>query len=141
MKTKDFRHWERLPDLKTRSQQRNVVLHSEFVNGKDALYTRPQDGFIDTGSGGEIGWALVWNMTHAVVTEEKIIDARCCHTIQEVKNGEGPHPIKTGKGWLHLAHGVRACASGLQYVLYLYMISLEDPAKLIASPAGLLYGS
>ncbi len=120
-RTKDLVNWERLPDLQSRSQQRNVVLHPEFVNGKYALYTRPQDGFIDTGSGGGIGWALVDSMEHAVVTEEKIINPRHYHTIMEVKNGEGPHPIKTPKGWLHLAHGVRACASGLRYVLYMYM--------------------
>lgn len=135
-RTRDLKNWERLPDLKTQSQQRNVVLHPEFVNGKYALYTRPQDGFIDTGSGGGIGWALVDDMTNAVVTEERIIDHRYYHTIKEVKNGEGPHPIKTPKGWLHLAHGVRNCAAGLRYVLYMYMTSLEDPAQLIASPAG-----
>lgn len=136
VRTKDLVHWERLPDLKSKSQQRNVVLHPEFVDGKYALYTRPQDGFIDTGSGGGIGWALVEDITHAEVTEEKIIDPRYYHTIKEVKNGEGPHPIKTEKGWLHLAHGVRACAAGLRYVLYLYMTSLEDPTHVIASPAG-----
>lgn len=135
-RTKDLVNWERLPDLKSTSQQRNVVLHPEFVNGKYALYTRPQDGFIDTGKGGGIGWALVDDITNAVVTEETIIDARYYHTIKEVKNGEGPHPIKTTKGWLHLAHGVRACASGLRYVLYLYMTSLEEPWKKIASPGG-----
>ena len=135
-RTKDLVNWERLPDLKSASQQRNVVLHPEFVNGKYALYTRPQDGFIDTGKGGGIGWALVDDITNAVVTEETIIDARYYHTIKEVKNGEGPHPIKTSKGWLHLAHGVRACASGLRYVLYLYMTSLEEPWKKIASPGG-----
>ncbi|MFR9545398.1 MAG: glycosidase [Rikenellaceae bacterium] len=135
-RTKDLISWERLPDLKTPSQQRNVVLHPEFVDGKYALYTRPQDGFIDTGSGGGIGWALVDDMTSAEVKEERIINHRYYHTIKEVKNGEGPHPIKTDKGWLHLAHGVRACASGLRYVLYLYMTSLEDPTKLIAEPAG-----
>ncbi len=135
-RTKDLINWERLPDLKTPSQQRNVVLHPEFVDGKYALYTRPQDGFIDTGSGGGIGWALVDDMTCAEVKEEKIINHRYYHTIKEVKNGEGPHPIKTDKGWLHLAHGVRGCASGLRYVLYLYMTSLEDPSKLIAEPAG-----
>ena len=124
------------PDLKTKSQQRNVVLHPEFVNGKYALYTRPQDGFIDAGSGGGIGWALVDDITHAEVKEEKIIDCRYYHTIKEVKNGEGPHPIKTPKGWLHLAHGVRGCAAGLRYVLYMYMTSLEDPSKLIAAPGG-----
>ena len=125
-----------LPDLKTRSQQRNVVLHPEFVNGKYALYTRPQDGFIDTGNGGGIGWALVDDICHAEVHDEVIINKREYHTIKEVKNGEGPHPIKTEKGWLHLAHGVRCCAAGLRYVLYLYMTSLEDPTKMIAEPAG-----
>lgn len=135
-RTRDLINWERLPDLKTKSQQRNVVLHPEFIDGKYALYTRPQDGFIDAGSGGGIGWALVDKMTDAVVFEEKIIDSRFYHTIKEVKNGEGPHPIKTEKGWLHLAHGVRGCAAGLRYVLYLYMTSLEDPSKLIAAPGG-----
>lgn len=137
-RTQDFVNWERLPDLKTRSQQRNVVLHPEFVNGKYALYTRPQDGFIDAGSGGGIGWALVDDITHAEVIEEKIIDQRHYHTIKEVKNGEGPHPIKTPHGWLHLAHGVRGCAAGLRYVLYMYMTSLDDPTRVIASPAGAL---
>ena len=126
----------RTKDLKTKSQQRNVVLHPEFVNGKYALYTRPQDGFIDTGSGGGIGWALVDDITHAEVAEEKIINARHYHTIMEVKNGEGPHPIKTPKGWLHLAHGVRGCASGLRYVLYMYMTALDDPTRVIAQPGG-----
>ncbi len=135
-RTKNLVDWERLPDLKTKSQQRNVVLHPEFVEGKYALYTRPQDGFIDTGSGGGIGWALVDDITNAVVDNEKIIDERLYHTIKEVKNGEGPHPIKTPQGWLHLAHGVRNCASGLRYVLYLYMTSLEEPWKRIASPGG-----
>ncbi len=135
-RTKDLINWNRLPDLKTKSQQRNVVLHPEFVDGKYALYTRPQDGFIDAGSGGGIGWALVEDMTCAEVKEEIIIDQRYYHTIKEVKNGEGPHPIKTSKGWLHLAHGVRGCAAGLRYVLYMYMTSLEDPTKLIATPGG-----
>ena len=135
-RTKDLKSWERLPDLKTKSQQRNVVLHPEFVDGMYALYTRPQDGFIDAGSGGGIGWALVEDITHAEVKEEIIIDQRYYHTIKEVKNGEGPHPIKTPQGWLHLAHGVRGCAAGLRYVLYMYMTSLEDPTKVIASPAG-----
>lgn len=136
VRTKDLIHWERLPDLKTRSQQRNVTLHPEFVNGMYALYTRPQDGFIDTGSGGGIGWALIDDMTHAEVKEEKIINHRAYHTIKEVKNGEGPHPIKTPHGWLHLAHGVRNCAAGLRYVLYLYMTALEDPSRVIAEPGG-----
>ncbi|MDO4320278.1 MAG: glycosidase [Bacteroidales bacterium] len=135
-RTKDLVNWERLPDLQSKSQQRNVVLHPEFVKGKYGLYTRPQDGFIDTGSGGGIGWAFVDDMTHAVVNEEVIIDPRYYHTIKEVKNGEGPHPIKTSKGWLHLAHGVRACASGLRYVLYMYMTDLELPWVKIASPGG-----
>jgi len=135
-RTKDLVTWERLPDLKTKSQQRNVVLHPEFVNGKYALYTRPQDGFIDTGSGGGIGWALVDDITYAEVKEETIINQRYYHTIKELKNGEGPHPFKTDKGWLHLAHGVRNCAAGLRYVLYLYLTDLADPTKLIAEPAG-----
>lgn len=136
VRTKDLLIWERLPDLIAKNQQRNVVLHPEFVNGKYALYTRPQDGFIDTGSGGGIGWALVDDITHAEVKEEKIINQRFYHTIKEVKNGEGPHPIKTAKGWLHLAHGVRNCAAGLRYVLYLYLTDLQDPSKLIAEPGG-----
>lgn len=136
VRTKDLIDWERLPDLKSKSQQRNVVLHPEFVNGKYALYTRPQDGFIDAGSGGGIGWSLIDDITHAEVITEQIIDKRYYHTIKEVKNGEGPHPIKTPKGWLHLAHGVRACAAGLRYVLYLYMTALEDPTKVIAQPGG-----
>ena len=135
-RTHDLKTWERFPDLRSRSQQRNVVLHPEFVNGKYALYTRPQDGFIDAGSGGGIGWALIEDMTQAEVKEEKIINFRYYHTIKEQKNGEGPHPIKTAGGWLHLAHGVRGCAAGLRYVLYLYMTDLMDPSKLIAEPAG-----
>jgi 4-O-beta-D-mannosyl-D-glucose phosphorylase len=135
-RTKDLMHWERLPDLKSKSQQRNVVLHPEFVHGKYALYTRPQDGFIDAGSGGGIGWALIDDITHAEVKDEIIINFRHYHTIKEVKNGEGPHPIKTPKGWLHLAHGVRGCAAGLRYVLYLYLTDLEHPEKVIAEPAG-----
>ncbi len=137
-RTRNFIDWERLPDMKSSSQQRNVVLHPEFVNGKYALYTRPQDGFIDAGNGGGIGWALVDSMENVEIGEEKIINSRHYHTIKEVKNGEGPHPIKTGRGWLHLAHGVRGCASGLRYVLYMYMTDLEDPSKVIAEPAGFL---
>lgn len=137
-RTKNFIDWERLPDMKSSSQQRNVVLHPEFVNGKYALYTRPQDGFIDAGNGGGIGWALVDSMENVEIGEEKIINSRHYHTIKEVKNGEGPHPIKTDRGWLHLAHGVRGCASGLRYVLYMYMTALEDPSKVIAEPAGFL---
>ena len=138
VRTKDLKSWERLPNLISQSQQRNVVLHPEFVNGKYALYTRPQDNFIDAGNGGGIGWALIDDITHAEVKEEIIINHRHYHTIKEVKNGEGPHPIKTPKGWLHLAHGVRACAAGLRYVLYLYMTSLEDQTKIIAEPGGYL---
>ena len=137
-RTHDLVAWERLPDLISASQQRNVVLHPEFVNGKYALYTRPQDGFIDAGSGGGIGWALVDDITRAEVKagEEKIINFRHYHTIKEVKNGEGPHPLKTPEGWLHLAHGVRGCAAGLRYVLYLYMTDLRDPSMVIAEPGG-----
>ena len=135
-RTKDLKTWERLPDLKSRSQQRNVVLHPEFVDGKYAFYTRPQDGFIDTGSGGGIGWGLCDDITHAEVKEEKIIYERKYHTITEVKNGEGPHPLKTAKGWLHLAHGVRMTADGLRYVLYMYMTALDDPTHIIAKPGG-----
>lgn len=138
IRTKDLKNWERLPNLISKSQQRNVVLHPEFVKGKYALYTRPQDNFIDAGNGGGIGWALIDDITHAEVKEETIINHRHYHTIKEVKNGEGPHPIKTPKGWLHLAHGVRACAAGLRYVLYLYMTSLEDPTRIIAEPGGFL---
>ena len=137
VRTKDLKNWERLPDIKSKYQQRNVVLHPECVDGKYALYTRPQEGFIDTGASGMgIGWALVDSMECAEIKEERIIDLRYYHTIKEVKNGEGPHPIKTAKGWLHLAHGVRGCAAGLRYVLYMYMTSLEDPARVIAAPAG-----
>ena len=135
-RTKDLVHWERLPDIISASQQRNVVLHPEFVDGKYALYTRPQDGFIDAGSGGGIGWALVDTMEGAVIRDERIIDARAYHTVKECKNGEGPAPIRTPQGWLHLAHGVRGCASGLRYVLYMYMTALDDPARVIAAPAG-----
>ena len=137
-RTKDMKTWERLDDLKTVSQQRNVVLHPEFVHGKYALYTRPQDGFIDAGNGGGIGWALIDDICHAEVKEETIINAREYHTIKEVKNGEGPHPIKTDRGWLHLAHGVRGCAAGLRYVLYMYVTALDDPTRVIAEPAGYL---
>ena len=135
-RTKDLKTWERLHDLKSKSQQRNVVLHPEFVDGKYAFYTRPQDGFIDTGSGGGIGWGLCEDITHAEIDEEIIINQRYYHTIMEVKNGEGPHPIKTEKGWLHLAHGVRATADGLRYVLYMYMTALDAPTQLIAQPGG-----
>ena len=138
VRTKNLKDWERLPNLISKSQQRNVVLHPEFVNGKYALYTRPQDSFINAGNGGGIGWTLIDDITHAEVKEETIINRRHYHTIKEAKNGEGPHPIKTSKGWLHLAHGVRTCAAGLRYVLYLYMTSLEDPTRTIAEPGGYL---
>lgn len=138
VRTRDLKSWERLPDIVSKTQQRNVVLHPEFVNGKYALYTRPQDGFIDASNGAGIGWALVDDMTRAEIREEKIIDRRYYHTIKDAKNGEGPAPIKTSRGWLHLAHGVRACAAGLRYVLYLYMTALDDPSRKIASPGGYL---
>ena len=135
-RTKDLIHWERLQDLKSLCQQRNVVLFPEFIDGKYALFTRPQDGFIETGKGGGIGWTLTEDITHAEVRNERIIFPRNYHTIYEVKNGEGPAPIKTSQGWLHLAHGVRATASGLRYVLYLYMTALDDPTRIIAKPGG-----
>lgn len=137
VRTKDLKNWERLPDLKTpSSQQRNCVLHPEFVSGKYAIYTRPMDGFIDTGKGAGIGWGLCDSMEHPVILEEKIIEDRRYHTINEAKNGQGPSPIKTDKGWLHLAHGVRNTAAGLRYVLYMFMTSLEDPTKIIHRPSG-----
>ncbi|WP_305852146.1 glycosidase [Sphingobacterium sp. HMA12] len=138
IRSKDLIHWERLPNLKANSQQRNVVLHPEFVEGKYAFYTRPQDDFILAKSGGGIGWALVDDISNAVISQEKIINKRFYHTIKELKNGEGPAPLKTDRGWLHLAHGVRGTAAGLRYVLYLYLTSLEDPSELIAEPAGYL---
>lgn len=136
-RTKDLVNWERLDDLISYSgQQRNVVLHPEFIQGKYALYTRPQDGFIDTGSGGGIGFGLSDSMEHAEVKEELIIDQKTYHTIYEVKNGLGPAPIKTEKGWLHLAHGVRNTAAGLRYVLYMFLADLNDPKKITHKPAG-----
>ncbi|WP_205500102.1 glycoside hydrolase family 130 protein [Rufibacter psychrotolerans] len=136
-RTRDLVSWERLPDLKTTSpQQRNVVLHPEFINGKYALYTRPQDSFIEAGSRGGIGWGLTDSMENAVVDEEIIVDPKTYHTVYEVKNGQGPAPIKTEKGWLHLAHGVRNTAAGLRYVLYLFLTDLQDPSKVIAKPGG-----
>ncbi len=137
VRTKDFKVWERLPNLKTpSSQQRNVVLHPEFINGKYAFYTRPMDGFIDVGSGGGIGWTLMKDITKGKTGKEKIIDSRTYHTIKEVKNGAGPAPIKTKHGWLHIAHGVRGCAAGLRYVCYMFMADLDDPSKIIARPGG-----
>ncbi len=136
-RTKDLLTWERLPDLKTKSpQQRNVVLHPEFINGRYAFYTRPQDGFISTGTGGGIGWGLSDNIINAVIDNETIIDDRVYHTIKEVKNGLGPAPIRTDKGWLQLAHGVRNTAAGLRYVLYMFLTDLKEPNKVIAKPGG-----
>jgi 4-O-beta-D-mannosyl-D-glucose phosphorylase len=130
-------NFERLPDLVSNTgQQRNVVLHPEFVNGKYALYTRPQDGFIDVGSGGGVGLGFVEDMTNPVVQKEKIICGKVYHTIYELKNGLGPEPIKTSKGWLHLAHGVRNTAAGLRYTLYMFMTDLNEIDKVIHHPAG-----
>ena len=136
-RTKDFVEWHRLPDLKTPSpQQRNVVLHPEFVNGLYAFYTRPQDSFIEAGSGGGIGFGLARDITNAVIDQEVVIDERKYHTISEMKNGQGPAPIKTPHGWLHLAHGVRNTAAGLRYVLYMFMTSLDDLTQIIHKPGG-----
>lgn len=136
-RTRDLKTWERLPDLISYSgQQRNVVLHPEFVTGKYALYTRPQDGFIDVGSGGGIGWGLTDSMESAEVKDELVIDAKVYHTIKEVKNGQGPTPIKTPQGWLHLAHGVRNTAAGLRYVLYLFLTDLQEPWRVTHLPGG-----
>ena len=141
VRTKDLVNWERLPDLVSNTgQQRNVVLHPEFVNGKYALYTRPQDGFIDVGSGGGIGLGFVDDMTNPVVQDEKIICGKVYHTIYELKNGLGPAPIKTEKGWLHLAHGVRNTAAGLRYTLYMFMTDLNDISKVTHMPAGHFMG-
>ncbi|AQX84721.1 glycosidase [Elizabethkingia bruuniana] len=137
VRTKDLKDWERLPDLKTKStQQRNVVLHPEFINGQYAFYTRPQDSFIEAGTGGGIGLGLSKSMENAEVTEEVLIDQKKYHTVYEAKNGLGPAPIKTEKGWLHLAHGVRNTAAGLRYVLYMFMTSLDDITQVIHKPAG-----
>lgn len=136
-RTKDMIQWERLDDLKTKSpQQRNVVLHPEYVNGKYAFYTRPQDNFIEAGKGGGIGFGLSDSIEHARVDDEIIIDQKMYHTVYEAKNGLGPAPIKTDKGWLHLAHGVRNTAAGLRYVLYMFMTDLHDITKIIYKPAG-----
>ncbi len=137
VRTKDVKTWERLADIRTSSpQQRNVVLHPEFVEGKYAFYTRPQDGFISTGSGGGIGWGLSETIEHAVLERETVIDDRVYHTVKEVKNGMGPPPLKTEKGWLQLAHGVRNTAAGLRYVLYLFLTDLQAPDKILARPGG-----
>jgi len=136
-RTKDLVKWERLPDLKSQSaQQRNVVLHPELVNGQYALYTRPQDSFIEAGKGGGIGFALCETMEQAEIGEERIIDPKLYHTVKEVKNGAGAPPLKTSKGWLHVAHGVRNTAAGLRYVLYAFLCDLADPGKVIARPGG-----
>lgn len=138
-RTKDLVNWERLPDLKTRSaQQRNVVLHPEFVDGQYAFYTRPQDSFIEAGKGGGIGWGLCPEITRAEIEEETIIDPREYHTIKELKNGAGAPPIKTTQGWLHIAHGVRGCASGLRYVLYAFLCDLDHPETVTHRPGGYL---
>lgn len=137
VRTKDLVTWERLLDLKTPSpQQRNVVLHPEFINGRYAFYTRPQDGFINTGRGGGIGFGLSDCIECAVIEKEIVIDHKQYHTVYEAKNGLGPSPIKTAKGWIHLAHGVRATAAGLRYVLYMFMTDLHDPSRIIHKPAG-----
>lgn len=142
VRTKDLKHWERLDNLKTlRSpQQRNVVLHPEFVDGKYAFYTRPMDDFIDTGSGSGIGFGLADDIEHAVIDEEKMTSIRKYHQITEAKNGAGAVPIKTDRGWIHIAHGVRNTAAGLRYVLYAFATDLNDPTKVIAEPSGLLIG-
>lgn len=137
VKTKDFLHWERLPDLISDSgQQRNVVLHPEFVNGKYAVYTRPQDGFIEVGSGGGIGLGYIDDMKNPIVQDEKIIHNKVYHTVYELKNGLGPAPLKTDKGWLHLAHGVRNTAAGLRYTLYMFMTDINDLSKITYLPGG-----
>lgn len=140
VRTKDLKTWERLDNLKTLNspQQRNVTLHPEFVNGKYAFYTRPMDDFIDTGSGGGVGFGLCDDITHAVIDEEIITSKRKYHTITEAKNGAGAVPIKTEKGWIHIAHGVRNTAAGLRYVIYAFATALDDPSKVIAEPGGFL---
>ncbi|HOJ99763.1 MAG TPA: glycosidase [Termitinemataceae bacterium] len=139
VRTRDLKTWIRLPDLVTPSpQQRNVVLHPEFVQGKYMLYTRPQDGFIDTGSGGGICYGFTESMEKPVITQEFLLDEKVYHTIKEVKNGAGAVPIKTSAGWLHLAHGVRNTAAGLRYVIYAFMTALDDPGRVIARPGGYL---
>lgn len=142
VRTKDLKHWERLDNLITLKspQQRNVVLHPEFVNGKYAFYTRPMDDFIETGSGGGIGFGLCEDITHAVIEEEKMTSLRKYHTITEAKNGAGATPIKTDRGWIHIAHGVRNTAAGLRYVIYAFATDLEDPSRVIAEPSGMLIG-
>ncbi len=140
VRTKDLKTWERLPNLRTlhSPQQRNVVLHPEFVNGQYAFYTRPMDDFIETGSGGGIGFGLCADITNAVIDEERMTSVRRYHTITESKNGAGAVPIKTDKGWIHIAHGVRNTAAGLRYVIYAFATALDDPARVIAEPGGYL---
>jgi 4-O-beta-D-mannosyl-D-glucose phosphorylase len=139
VRTKDLRTWQRLPDLKTPSpQQRNVVLHPEFVGGRYAFYTRPQDSFIDAGRGGGIGWALCDDIERPVVDREAVVEPRQYHTIKEAKNGLGPAPIKTDRGWLHVAHGVRNTAAGLRYVLYAFLADPRDPGRITHRPGGYL---
>ena len=142
VRTKDLKTWERLPNLRTlhSPQQRNVVLHPELVDGKYAFYTRPMDDFIETGSGGGIGFGLCEDIANAVIDEEKIISLRRYHTITESKNGAGAVPLKTDRGWIHIAHGVRNTAAGLRYVLYAFATALEDPSRVIAEPGGMLLG-
>jgi len=142
VRTKDLKTWERLDNLKTLNspQQRNVVLHPEFVDGKYAFYTRPMDDFINTGSGGGIGFGVCDDITHAIINEEIITSQRKYHTITEAKNGAGAVPIKTPRGWIHIAHGVRNTAAGLRYVIYAFATALDDPTKVIAEPSGLLIG-
>jgi len=136
IRSRDLKNWERLPNLVSQSQQRNVVLHPEFVDGKYAFYTRPMDGFIETGSGGGIGFGLCDDITHAVIDEEKIISKRIYHTLTESKNGAGAVPIRGKKCWINIAHGVRNTAAGLRYVLYVFGTDLNDPSKVIAEPSG-----
>ncbi len=137
VRTRDLKTWERLPNITTSSpQQRNVVLHPEFVNGQYAFYTRPQDGFISTGSGGGIAFGYCEDITNPVIDHETVIDERRYHTVYETKNGQGPAPIKTDRGWIHIAHGVRNTAAGLRYVLYVFVTSLDNPAEIIAKPGG-----
>ncbi len=142
VRTKDLKNWERLPNLVTKRspQQRNVVLHPEFVDGKYAFYTRPMDDFIETGSGGGIGFGLCDDITNAVIDEEKMTSIRRYHTITEAKNGAGAPPITTDRGWIHIAHGVRNTAAGLRYVIYAFATDLKDPSKVIAEPSGMLIG-
>ncbi len=142
VRTKDLKNWERLPNLKTlhSPQQRNVLLHPEFVDGKYAFYTRPMDDFIDTGSGGGVGFGLCSDITNAVIDEERMTSIRRYHTITEVKNGAGAVPIRTDRGWIHIAHGVRNTAAGLRYVIYAFATDLADPGRVIAEPSGMLIG-